>query len=82
MNELIKAIEAEKYEFMVGEGVMESAHNYAMDKAIELINAHMEGKVIVPVEILKDLLDDDEQYHGETLFNKATALLKAKGEKA
>jgi len=53
--ELIEAIEAEKYEVMIGEGVMESAHNYAMDKAIDLINSAFEGKVLVPIEIIESM---------------------------
>jgi len=55
MKELIDAIQEEKYEFIVGEGVMESAHNYALDKAIDLIETMLADKIIVPVEFLPAL---------------------------
>lgn len=57
MKELIAAIQDEKYEFVVGEGVMESAHNYALDKAIELIETMLAGKVIVPVEPTDEMVE-------------------------
>ena len=46
--ELIKLIEYERYEFMFGDGEIESAHNYAMNKAVEIINEALEGYLIVP----------------------------------
>ena len=51
MNELIKAIEAMK---MNRSGLnRQSAFDDAQRKAIELINAHMVGKVLAPVEHIK-----------------------------
>ncbi len=59
MDKLIKEIESEKYQFKtvngIDDGVMESAHNYALDAAIEIIRKHLEGRVIVPVEVLRYL---------------------------
>ena len=51
--ELIRLIEDERYEFMFGDGEIESAHNYAMNKAVEIINEALQGYSIVPDEQLK-----------------------------
>ena len=63
-KQIVEAINAEKYEFVVGEGVMESAHNYAMDKAIDIINDLIpDDMVLVPkgrLEIIAASWDDTQ----------------------
>jgi len=84
VNKLIEAIEDEKYEFICGEGVMESAHNYALDKAIDLINTHIEGKVLVPVEptdeMLSELCNGWESMAGNYMSENYKAMLSTIGE--
>lgn len=56
-SELIKAIEGLKLELVDGiKYAPRLSYNSALDRSIDLINTHMEGKVILPVDDLELLL--------------------------
>ena len=79
-KQIVEAINAEKYEFVVGEGVMESAHNYAMDKAIDIINDLIpDDSVLVPRADIENLATWYLQDHIET--NLAVEAVLKQGEK-
>ena len=83
MNDLIQAIEALKFEFICGEGNGEVDYNSGLNAAVDLINTHMAGKVIVPVEPTDEMLAEmwiNESFSHKAMTTRYKAMLSTIGE--